>query len=371
MFKELKKLLMPRKLWMLRLYIALLTLIVEFLLGAYVLISIYNLITSDNALGDLVLGYAGLYLVWVCLAILFVIQVVSLFLNIHDNIEDVRNKAINPAFAVDLKEEKEKSTEASLSSIGTIAIIVLSIILSFVNLNRNYSVNESNSNYSIISPLDETIPSLPFIQGRIVTNTDTSYINRFKTISSFYHDLDGDGKLDVIEIMVLPIWLHTSNTDILLSQNEPSFIKILNALIVVNDQFVELPFYPKGGEEKEPFIFKIIDIDKSDNFEEITVIDRPWGEDPPGEYHVIRYINGILTLTKLPTDKIADDKLETKESNKISIVYNLYKDVQGKIDPLKDLNDEHLYEIKLNYCLHKRGLRDLGRDTTFFNSNQL
>jgi hypothetical protein len=157
MFKELKKLLMPRKLWILRLYIALLTFIVEFLLGAYVLISIYNLITSDNALGDLVLGYAGLYLVWVCLAILFVIQIVYLFLNIHDNIEDVRNKAINPDFAVDLKEEKEKSTEASLSSIGTITIIVLSIILSFVNLNRQ---NDELSKREKILSFDGIYPKL-------------------------------------------------------------------------------------------------------------------------------------------------------------------------------------------------------------------
>ena len=49
MFKELKKLLLLRKLWILRLYIALITFIVEFLLGAYVLVSIYYIIESDNS----------------------------------------------------------------------------------------------------------------------------------------------------------------------------------------------------------------------------------------------------------------------------------------------------------------------------------
>ena len=137
MFKEIKKLITPKKLWILRLYIALLTLMVEFLLASYVFVSIYNLITSDNALGDLILGYAGLYLVWVCLAILFIVQVISMFLNIHDNIEDVRNKAVNPNFVIDLDEEKEKGREKTIRSIATIIIIVLSVILSFVNLNRN------------------------------------------------------------------------------------------------------------------------------------------------------------------------------------------------------------------------------------------
>jgi hypothetical protein len=142
MIKEIRKHLIPRKLWILRLYIAILTFIVEFLLGAYVLVSIYNLIASDNALGDIVLGYAGLYLVWICLAILFVVQVVSMFINIHDNIEDVRNKAVILDFAIDLEKEKEKGRDAKIRSIATIVVIVISIILSFVNLNRENTVSK-------------------------------------------------------------------------------------------------------------------------------------------------------------------------------------------------------------------------------------
>jgi len=136
MKSSLKNLFTPQKLWILRLYVALLTYLVEILLVIYLALSFYNLITQDNILGDLILGYAGLYLVWICLAILFVAQVVSLFLNIHDNIEDVRNKAVIPDFAIDLEEEKEKGRDAKIRSIATIVVIVLSIILSFVNLNR-------------------------------------------------------------------------------------------------------------------------------------------------------------------------------------------------------------------------------------------
>jgi len=145
---ELKKIPTPKKLWVLRLYIVLLTFIVAFLLVAYVLISIYNLIASDNPLGDLVLGYTGIYLVWTSLAILFAVQVVSLFLNIHDNIEDIRNKTFNTDFSIDLDEEMKKNKDVAFLSISMIVIIILSIIFSVVNFNKiNDNSNQDTSKY--------------------------------------------------------------------------------------------------------------------------------------------------------------------------------------------------------------------------------
>jgi hypothetical protein len=80
-----------------------------------------------------------------------------MFLNIHDNIEDVRNKAVNPDFAINLEEEKEKGRDAKMRSIATIAIIILSIILSFVNLNRenknngiSYQENAIQKEYEVV-----------------------------------------------------------------------------------------------------------------------------------------------------------------------------------------------------------------------------
>ena len=134
-----KTALIPKKLWVLRFYERLLTFIVELTLVSYILVSIYNLIKNDNFLGDLILGYAGFYVVSVCLAILFVTQVVSLFLNIHDNIEDVRNKNIDPNFSIDIVADKENKQESSVRTLITIISIVLAIILSFVNLNRRNS----------------------------------------------------------------------------------------------------------------------------------------------------------------------------------------------------------------------------------------
>jgi hypothetical protein len=129
-----KNQLFPKKLWMLRFYVALLTTLAEVILFAYIGLSLYNLMASDEILGNLILGYGGLYLVWVCLVILFVAQVVSLFLNIHDNIEDVRNKAIDPEYKIDLSEDMERGKIKMTKSIFIIAAIGLSIVLSIVNL---------------------------------------------------------------------------------------------------------------------------------------------------------------------------------------------------------------------------------------------
>jgi hypothetical protein len=143
-FKEIiKTALIPKKLWVLRFYERFLTFIVELTLVSYILVSIYNLIKNDYFLGDLILGYAGFYVVSVCLAILFVTQVVSLFLNIHDNIEDVRNKNIDPNFSIDIEADKENKQESSVRTLVTIISIVLAIILSFVNLNRQNKLEET------------------------------------------------------------------------------------------------------------------------------------------------------------------------------------------------------------------------------------
>lgn len=144
LFQEIKTMFIPKKLWILRLYVALLTFISEGLLALYIGLSIYNLITSQSVLGNVVLGLAGFYLVWVCLALLFVAQVVTLFLNIHDNVQDLRNKALDPNFSINIVDDKEKNQSNSLKSLVTITAVILSIIFSFVNFNR--SANSSPSN---------------------------------------------------------------------------------------------------------------------------------------------------------------------------------------------------------------------------------
>lgn len=182
-FKEIiKTALIPKKLWVLRLYERFLTFIVELTLVSYILVSIYNLIKNDYFLGDLILGYAGFYVVSVCLAILFLTQVVSLFLNIHDNIEDVRNKNIDPNFSIDIEADKENKQESSVRTLVTIISIVLAIILSFVNLNRRNSNLVGSFQQETPIQLNENKQDLNLALDNIFTNW--SFINSFKSTTN-------------------------------------------------------------------------------------------------------------------------------------------------------------------------------------------
>jgi hypothetical protein len=145
---EIKKAFKIKKLWLLRFYVISLNYLVEIILALYVGLSIYNFFTSKSVLGNLVLGITGLYLVWTCLAILFISQLVTMFINIHDNIEDVRNKMVNPDFQVNLNDEKDLEESFRWKSLATIIAIVLAIIFSIVNLKVKkdpISITKNNS----------------------------------------------------------------------------------------------------------------------------------------------------------------------------------------------------------------------------------
>lgn len=147
LFYKIKKASKIRKLWMLRFYVISLNYLVEIILALYVGLSIYNFLTSKSVLGNLVLGITGLYLVWTCLAILFISQLVTMFINIHDNIEDVRNKMVNPDFQVNLNDEKDLEESFRWKSLATIIAIVLAIIFSIFNLKgKKYPVSITKNN---------------------------------------------------------------------------------------------------------------------------------------------------------------------------------------------------------------------------------
>jgi len=184
MLSEFKKLFVPKKLWILRLYVALLTYLVELLLFVFSGVSIYNLISWNNLLGDLILGYAGFYLVSVCLAILFVTQVVSLFLNIHDNIEDVRNKNIDPNFSIDIAADKGKKQESSVRTLVTIISIILAIILSLLNLNRQ---NNMQANRVLEERDNNTIKVNQYGLALEKIFSNWSFINQFKSTANIKH----------------------------------------------------------------------------------------------------------------------------------------------------------------------------------------
>lgn len=152
---EITKAITPPKLWLLRIYIKLISVIVPLILVTYIIVTIANLSNQINEyyvskdLIDILVGYFGFYLVWLSFVILLISEIINLFLNIHDYTEDMAKKAVNPNFALDLDAEKEKNKDTSISAIITIAIIILSIFFSLININRQ----NNHGNQSVEIPI--------------------------------------------------------------------------------------------------------------------------------------------------------------------------------------------------------------------------
>ncbi len=198
LIKELKKQLIPKKLWVLRLYVGILTTISEILLILYIGFSLYNLVSQKSVMGDFILGAAGLYVVGLCLGLLFVAQIVSLFLNIHDNIEDVRNKTINPDFSIDIEDEKESKVTSNTRNIALIVTILLSIALSINNLNRHPNMQTTSDAIPQLFPEENTGEVLEGGEKNFQEIYPTLKTKLLKTISeSNYEISEGNNFLEV------------------------------------------------------------------------------------------------------------------------------------------------------------------------------
>ena len=149
---------LPKKLWLLRAYVAFLIGLIELLLTLFVLVSIINLFTEKTLLGDLLLGLGGLYLVTVSLGVLMISQIILLFIGIHDNIDDMRKKALDQNYTVDLVAEKQQATSHIFHVVFLISVIILSIIFSALSLTgltngaqKNYKEKALEQNYDSLS----------------------------------------------------------------------------------------------------------------------------------------------------------------------------------------------------------------------------
>ena len=140
---------LPKKLWLLRAYVSFLIGFIELLLSLYVIVSIINFFSRKTLLGDIVLGLGGLYLVAVSLSILLIAQIILLFIGIYDNIDDMRKKALDENYTVDLVAEKEKENSNNIHSVFLIAVIVLSIVFSILSLTGESTPFAPNTNNSI------------------------------------------------------------------------------------------------------------------------------------------------------------------------------------------------------------------------------
>lgn len=125
----------PRKLWLLRFLLAVITFFVKLALTLYVIASIYNLFSKKTFGEGFLLGMTGLVTVWGCISALLIVELFTLFINIHDNVEDIRRRSIDPEFKFDLKKDRERENEKTIGAAFLIIIIVLAVILSLANFN--------------------------------------------------------------------------------------------------------------------------------------------------------------------------------------------------------------------------------------------
>jgi len=124
----------PKKLWLLRSYIKFLNFFVALILIGYIGFSIYNLFGSGSTILSFLIGAGGVYIVLVSLSVLLVAQTIMLFIGIHDNVDDIRKKTLDPEFMVDLTAEKQKDQSNALNSLFLLVVICLAILCSILNM---------------------------------------------------------------------------------------------------------------------------------------------------------------------------------------------------------------------------------------------
>ena len=146
----------PKKLWLLRSYIKFLNFFVALILIGYIGFSIYNLFGSGSTILSFLIGAGGVYIVLVSLSVLLVAQTIMLFIGIHDNVDDIRKKTLDPEFMVDLTAEKQKDQSNALNSLFLLVVICLAILCSILNMTVGVEVkNKRESDSSQNNIFDE------------------------------------------------------------------------------------------------------------------------------------------------------------------------------------------------------------------------
>ena len=131
-----------KKLWLLRAYITLLETVAQLLLVCYIASSLYVWVLSSNSFWtSILLGAGGSYIVYLSIVVLITAQIIQLFLNIHDDVSDMRLKAINPD--VELKADNyEETKQKQYKSIGSIITMAIAILVLIINFSKALTIHE-------------------------------------------------------------------------------------------------------------------------------------------------------------------------------------------------------------------------------------
>jgi hypothetical protein len=219
-------------------------------------------------------------------------------------------------------------------------IIPLAFISSCVNKNNTEKV-ETDPNELKNTPV-ESADSLA-----------AKGLGNYKAIEILSEDLDGDKVKEHIAVRVGPAFFQKDN-------DNPMGIVEMPAIISIGKQFIRTSLHVNSFYENgKSFTIAIKDINIQDNFKEVIFIPSIHGIDPPGDYQVLRYINGQMRHFKLPGDSIENDQLNFTNNGKLAIKYTIGSD-KG-IDPVT--GEYKANDISKIFTLSKNGIKFMSRDT--------
>ena len=97
---------------------------------------------GSYGLAQFIMGSLGLIIVLSALGVLFLTQIIKLFLGIHDNISDIRVKTLNPEVSIPIA---EKSELEYYNDVIQIVLILLSIVIMLIHFTAKGSITVGQS----------------------------------------------------------------------------------------------------------------------------------------------------------------------------------------------------------------------------------
>jgi len=100
---------------------------------------------GSYGLAQFIMGSLGLIIVLSALGVLFLTQIIKLFLGIHDNISDIRVKTLNPEVSIPIA---KKSELEYYNDVIQIVLILLSIVIMLIQFTAKGKSSNANNNTS-------------------------------------------------------------------------------------------------------------------------------------------------------------------------------------------------------------------------------
>jgi hypothetical protein len=227
--------------------------------------------------------------------------------------------------------------------------ITLAFVSSCVNKqNTTEADNKADTQADIIDPNE-----LKTTEVENLDSIEVKGLSNYKAVEMLTEDLDGDKVKEQIIVRVSPSFFQNETDD-------PMGIVETPAIISIGNQFIRTKLHVNSFYENgRSYTIAIKDINTKDNLKEITFIPSIHGVDPPGDYQVIRYIDGKMSHFRIPGDGLQNDRLIINENGTFSVDYTI--DINKEDDPVA--GNYNAKDIKKVFFLSNKGIAFKVRDT--------